>query len=364
MFGVWQKAVTQVIVAHPFFIELLYSVKYKEDHCHQTAATDGRTVYANPEFIKSLALSDQVFVLLHEFLHIILLHPYRRNGRHHQKWGYACDYATNLLLKNMGVTASAALADILLDTQYEGMSAENIYSRIPDPPPEYSSDLIILSQSDKEREKEFNHMKEVVSRVVQQGKALGVIPSALEHILSSGLASPEENWQEHLSRFLQATATGGMSWERVNKRVLQTHKVFAPDNQSRALGKIALFLDASGSCFTTAQQNYFCSHVNAILEDCRPSEVRVYHFDTAIRSVEVFSQGEIDVQLRASGGGGTDFRHIFEEAGADGFVPEAAIVLTDLEGPTGDPPDYPVIWAITTDEVAPFGESVYLRNNL
>jgi predicted metal-dependent peptidase len=59
------------------------------------------------------------------------------------------------------------------------------------------------------------------------------------------------------------------------------------------------------------------------------------------------------------GGGGTEFAPIFEYIDQNGLNPHALVVLTDMYGPVPDRgPNYPVIWACTSSQVAPFGETI------
>ena len=60
--------------------------------------------------------------------------------------------------------------------------------------------------------------------------------------------------------------------------------------------------------------------------------------------------------LLVDGGGGTDFAPLLEAAAAR--RPDAVVVLTDLDGPAGDAPPWPVIWALLPGHPvrqAPFG---------
>ena len=69
-----------------------------------------------------------------------------------------------------------------------------------------------------------------------------------------------------------------------------------------------------------------------------------------------FSQGEGVSQ----GGGGTDFCPALDAIDKDGNA-VCIVCITDLDGTLPDtPPAMPVIWLCTTDNVAPFGETVPL----
>ena len=80
----------------------------------------------NAAFLASLTTAEQVGVLAHEVLHPALLHPYRRGSRDLRAWNEACDFAINAQLVAAGFTLPA---NVLLDPQFDGLSAEQIYAK-------------------------------------------------------------------------------------------------------------------------------------------------------------------------------------------------------------------------------------------
>ena len=64
-----------------------------------TAATDGRRLYYNREFIKSLTKNELVFLVGHEILHCVYDHMGRRGNRRPEIWNMAIDYIVNYTLK-------------------------------------------------------------------------------------------------------------------------------------------------------------------------------------------------------------------------------------------------------------------------
>ena len=68
-----------------------------------TMATDGYYIYVNPAFCATLTPKEIVFVFAHEVMHCILGHIDRRQDRQHALWNEAIDYATNLMLVQLGM---------------------------------------------------------------------------------------------------------------------------------------------------------------------------------------------------------------------------------------------------------------------
>jgi len=86
------------------------------------------TVFANPA--AGLQADEWRFVIGHEVLHAALRHDVRRNGRDALLWNYACDFAINLWLLDMGIGRVPVHHGLLLDETLRGLSAETIYDRI------------------------------------------------------------------------------------------------------------------------------------------------------------------------------------------------------------------------------------------
>ncbi|MGA3347067.1 MAG: hypothetical protein ABSC76_19640, partial [Terracidiphilus sp.] len=120
-----QKARTTLLLDHPFFGSLLFRLKGRERRSIPTMATDGVSLYYNPEFIDSLNSATLAGVLAHEVMHPALQHHLRRSGRDPRRWNEACDYAINPLLLDAGLSLPGG---VLVNHRFRGMSAEQIYN--------------------------------------------------------------------------------------------------------------------------------------------------------------------------------------------------------------------------------------------
>src|SRR5580693_4258072 len=120
-----QKARTALVLDHPFFGSLLFRLKGRECRSIQTMATDGVSLFYNPDFVETLNAATLAGTLAHEVMHPALHHHVRRSGRDPKRWNVACDFAINPLL----VDAGLSLPDgVLLDDRFRAMSAEQIYN--------------------------------------------------------------------------------------------------------------------------------------------------------------------------------------------------------------------------------------------
>src|SRR5665213_1774804 len=122
-----QKARTALLLDHPFFGSLLFRLKGRESRSIKTMATDGISLFYNPDFVDTLNASTLCGVLAHEVLHPGLQHHVRRSGRDPRRWNEACDYAINPLLLDAGLHLPEG---VLVDDRFREMSAEQIYNQL------------------------------------------------------------------------------------------------------------------------------------------------------------------------------------------------------------------------------------------
>jgi hypothetical protein len=124
------KARTQLVLDQPFFGSLALRLVLVEDEKAATAYTNGVVLGYNRAFIKDLSIEETKWLVAHEVMHLACLHHTRRANRKPYRWNVAADYAINGVLAEAGFKTPAGC---LLDSRYEGKSAEAIYAVLPDP---------------------------------------------------------------------------------------------------------------------------------------------------------------------------------------------------------------------------------------
>src|ERR1700739_95864 len=122
-----QKARTTLLLDHPFFGTLLFRLGGRSSSSIATMATDGVSLFYNPQFVDTLNAAELAGVLAHEVMHPALQHHTRRGDREPARWNMACDFAINPMLLDAGLTLPK---DVLIDDRFRGMSAERIYNLI------------------------------------------------------------------------------------------------------------------------------------------------------------------------------------------------------------------------------------------
>ena len=384
-----QKARTALLLDHPFFGSLLFRLKEKESRSIATMATDGVSLFYNPEFVATLNTATLAGVLAHEVMHPALHHHVRRSGRNPSRWNEACDYAINPLLLDDGLSLPEG---VLVDPRYRGMSAEQIYNlldagteeaasesdgekrkteaadgdlsgsadqtdetsapisdggvgQVLDAPPSRED-----SSSPEEQAREWSI---AVGQATTLATQAGKVPSGIARTLE-GAAKSSVDWREMLRRLWSETMPADYSWMRPNRRHIWAG-LYLPGVTREGVGEIAIAIDCSGSV-NPRQLSLFEAEVRSILEGQRPERIHVLYFDSVVQKVDIYGAGE-RVDLTPLGGGGTDFEPCFDWLDEHGIVPQTLVFLTDLYGTfPASAPSYPVLWASTGSHHAPFGQ--------
>ena len=114
----------RMLVKYPFFGSIVANVDYKEEKGISTAATDGFTIFYNPDFLESLSKDEQTFIFAHEVCHIAFNHILRSEGKNEKIWNMATDAVINQLLKRDNLPLAEGGVDIAEAINY---NAEQLY---------------------------------------------------------------------------------------------------------------------------------------------------------------------------------------------------------------------------------------------
>ena len=389
-----QKARTALVLDHPLFGSLLFRLKDCERRSIQTMATDGLSLYYNPDFVETLNAATLAGTLAHEVMHPALHHHVRRSGRDLKRWNIACDFAINPLLVDAGLNLPEG---VLLDNRFRGMSAEQIYNLLEseasqdsgseDEEGELGADKSNAEQSPageanepsapttvggigqvldapvpgKETQTIEEQAREwdiAVNQATTIAKHVGKVPAGLNRTLE-GAAEAAVDWRGLLRRYWSETTPADYCWMRPNRRHFWTG-LYLPGVVREGVGEVAIAVDCSGSV-SARQLRLFEAEVRSILEGQRPERVYVLYFDAVVQKVEIYEAGQ-RIDLNPVGGGGTEFGPCFEWLEERGIRPQSLIFLTDLYGSfPPSAPSYPVLWASTGSQKAPFGEVIPMQ---
>jgi len=384
------KARSVLVLNYPFFGALALRMRMQE--CNvivcgnvaqplDTMATDGKNVLYNPEFVNTITLDNVVAVLAHEALHCAFSHHTRRGDRDAVKWNIAGDYVINLVISK---EPKLHLPEgILLDNQYDNMSTEEVYSKLPNQKKGEGNgkgngqgqgnpfgiggvvdakgqDGKTASAADKSiQEQEW---KIATVQAAQVAKSMGKLPAGIDRLIEE-ILNPKIDWRDVFKEFILSTARNDYSWFPPNRRYIHQN-LYLPSLRSNEIGDIVIAVDTSCS-IGNDELAQFQGELNGILEDF-DATVYVVYCDSAIAGVETFTKAEYPVQMHARGGGGTDFRPPFTWVEEQGITPTVFIYLTDMCCSSfPEEPGYPCMWCKIghwSGDEAPFGVTLEIND--
>lgn len=368
------KARAALILDNPFFGSLALRLRLLENRSIPTLAVDGKHVFYNPDFIMGLSLTLTKSAMAHEVMHCVWSHIGRRQGRDPRKWNFAGDYVINDMLKNLKDKKGNHMFEIgqdwLWSAQFSGpdWSADKVYNHLPDNPGGGAGngqkggalcDIMDGPPGEpkdaSERAAREREWKVATIQAANAAKAVGALPGDLERFLDD-LMKPQVNWVEKLRNFVNQVTRNDYNWMRPNKRFAPD--LYMPSLHNETMGDIAVIIDDSGS-INQATLNVFASEIVAIMQDVRPNKTHLIYCDAAVGGYYAHDPDD-KPEFKVHGGGGTNFAPPFEYMEEHEIEPMCAIYLTDLMGPHGPEPGYPVLWVCINDAVAPWGETVHI----
>tara|TARA_R110000822_G_scaffold6164_4_gene25852 strand:- start:22 stop:1122 length:1101 start_codon:yes stop_codon:yes gene_type:complete len=358
------KAKTSLILEHPFIGTIALNMPTVLDASIRTAATNGKVIKYNPEFVEGLTDEQVKFLVAHECMHPMLEHNFRRNNRHAKKWNQAADYVVNKLLVDEGI-GKFIDGGCLNDTLYNAGkgTSDGIYNLLPEPEDGdgdmggTGQDVEDADGSPAEKEQEAAEWKVKVAQAAQAAKMMGKMSANMQRLVDEVL-QPKVDWRDVLRRFTEKCRTDTRSWSRPNRRFL-AQGMYLPSVSGEALGEVVVAVDCSGS-ISQRQISEFAAEIKALKEDNNPTTVHVVYFDSEVSHYESYGRDD-DLDIKPHGGGGTAFSPVFKYIALRDIEPVACVFLTDLCcDDFGPAPDYPVLWVSTDAGKAPFGEVVVM----
>ena len=405
---------TRLILEKPFLGSLVMHLPLKaaDPKWCKTTGTDARNFYFNPDYIARLTLEQTQFVLAHEAMHCALSHFARRNHRQKHRWDVACDYAVNMILDEERMQPPD---NALMSAGYRGLTAEEIYPLLHEDPPEETQDTHLFdnsssdsgdqgepqdqdagrdenqesqdeqsgdsepddppeeSQGEAEETREAGNAppqppadpdkldeqwKSRLAAAAQAARQAGKLSQSLMRFVDNLLA-PQLPWRALLARYMMNVARDDYSFQRTSRR---EGEALMPRLASQGVN-VAVALDTSGSV-TREELQEFLSEIDALKAQVRAA-VTLHACDDKLDPAGPwrFAMWEaVNLPEQVSGGGGTDFRPVFEWLERDRLNPDLLVYFTDAEGkfPESEP-EYPVVWLVKGKAQTPFGIRVQLN---
>ncbi|MEM3452516.1 MAG: VWA-like domain-containing protein [Candidatus Hadarchaeum sp.] len=217
-----------------------------------------------------------------------------------------------------------------------------------------------LNRKGKRSEELEREWKGRIVRAAQIAKSQGNLPCGLLRFIED-LLYPKLGWRQLLWQYTMKARGPKQDWRRPNKKWIQ-YGIYYPRKRERRL-EIAAAVDTSGS-ISDEELKEFLGELRGIISTFKSFRVRMLacdagvHTDIVASSFEDFDSFRVNVK----GGGGTDFRPVFEAIKGDRV--QALIYLTDAYGDyPEEAPAYDVVWVVSKNgdpQRPPFGRVIQI----
>jgi predicted metal-dependent peptidase len=392
------KAKARLMLEHPYFGTVASSLKLEQNNDILTFSSNGSVLRYNSEYLDRLTVDEVEFVMANGAMHAVLQHQDRVNERTKWLWQTATDYVVNAMLVKNGMQLPRYA---YYEEKFEGMYAEEIYNLLraemmdnSDHSMEQETEQITDSDDvgvdnihmqkehtpdtnatqtevendaqDKEEEQTSTpdaeelseEMKERLEQIFQKLKRQGNLPKDM-HLVVPEYFSHKVDWREFLYGYIASHAKTTYRFNPPNMKYLY-RGIYLPSLSSDLL-RVIVAVDTSGSV-DEALLGTFLGEVSSMMQQYPNYEIDLITADAKIQSHQTFLPGEI-LDYEVSGGGGTDFRPVFEYIDKQIDYPTLLLYFTDGQGTfPQEEPNYDVLWIMPEMLDVPFGEVVVLGN--
>lgn len=387
------KAKTRLVIKHPFFSIIALALVFRnaiEDGMPSvdTMATDGKHVWWDENFVAKWSVLQICGVICHEVLHCVFLHCIRRGNRDPLLWNIACDYAINHIVLDAGLPLppdalyEEKYKDWLVDAIYDdllknqppvtkvwvlgksggdqpGQGKKPMWGVVMDPKNDDGTDM-----SEAEASEFAEDLKVRVLQAAEAAKAIGDLPVALEGLIKA-IRKPSVNWKEYIQSWVSGKTPDDYTWQKPNRKMLGLYDMIMPSIKLNGAGVGVLSIDTSGSV-SEAELQLYISEIVGIIEICNPDKLFIIQHDAKVNRIDEYESGDTFDGLKITHRGGTRITPTFKAVEKIDDKIDWMICFTDM-GINDFPnvsaaPDYPVLWAATGADIAPFGTYLPLRD--
>lgn len=378
------KAKSQLNVKYPYFGMLASRLKHEESEKVNAYASNGARFLYNDEFIQKCSIEELMFTLTNAVMHHVLAHQQRRLGRKGHLWQLATDFAINNILKQNGMIIPKGAN---FNEEFAKMYAEEIYEALKE---EYYGDMadaydeddfgsdtppnIKLNPEEAASDEEYNafaNLEQIDDELDPQNESNWQYADSVAREVANRKSAMPSGF-ERLAKKMKAS---GVDWrfELYNaiNRHMRNNYAFMPPNKKHIYRGIALpslasdtlslcvAIDTSGS-IDESLLGAFMEEFKAIMTNFPAVKIELIIADAKVHCHYTFQGGEkLDFPIK--GGGGTDYRPVFEYIDANLPMNTMLLYFTDGDGWFPKiPPSYEVLWALSRQAKVPFGRGLVL----
>lgn len=349
----------------------------------ETGATNGQKIILNQEYMDGMSRPEQNFQVCRMIMAVARRQHLMRQGRDQNRWNIACEQVIlnelsqyqDFLTQNKAVAPFKIPESLYIHKDFAGMSEAEVYNLLEEQKnnPANSKgkgnskgnsgggggqcgkvcdgkNAGSPSKAQAESAKISRVLRSAEAQAAMSGKNDTFWGKMADDALPHG-PDPEAL----LHRFVTNSLPTARTWKRPDPRILAMGQYY-PGEIKHNLGELVVFLDCSGSMDRETVEECLSWTKNAV-QSCKPEKIHIVYFTAEIAHVDVFRWNERFTIPDQLPNGGTDFAKAMKYL--DNVRPKAAIWLTDGYDTFPEPPaGIPVLWLMTTDVVAPYGQNV------
>lgn len=349
----------------PFYGDIIMKIPIVEDNSIPTAATNGKVIIYNSEYMNSISPAQRRFIIMHEVFHILLFHWKRNKHRIPIFWNVACDYVVNQMLtglsgkfKENGIEIEkpedvccaqycifSAAEDVyykVLEDNKDNDSKDKIYvrkvySNLKNGQKElldkskFPKDLTVKlarNLSEEEQAKLELEVKNLVKDAATKNRSKygsGEVPREILKFVESKMLP----WNKYLSQFLTQVDGDEASYMTPERKYMHMDLIIPGLEKHREeLCEVWAFVDSSGSVNQEELDQYLTQLYRISKQfGC---EMNVAYWDTKVTDVyrRIKRPKEL-LNCMPCHSGGTDINCIYEYLEENKIKPYVMLILTD-----------------------------------
>jgi predicted metal-dependent peptidase len=363
------QAKTKLMLENPYFGSLISSVELRVNDKIVNTRNLGDVFEYNDEYLEVLSVNEVSTLLANAAMHQALFHTERGKDKVSSVWYLASDYAINDLLVDNGFML-APMANYA--SRFEMLYAEEIYTILlseldlqdNDEPLDEEEQQVEQMEEQDISEDAFEELlaQEEYELLVKQLNAKlekhGDLPKGIERFVESGVEA-QISWRDELYRYVNSHAKSDYRMFPSSKKHLY-RGIALPSIYGEEL-KIVVAIDTSAS-IDDELLKIFLAELYEIMQVFTHYVIELIECDASIQNIQRLTPME-SLEPRLKGGGGTDFRPVFEYVENMNEDFKFLIYFTDGKGTF--PKHEPIIdtlWVMSESCDVKFGEVLELNS--
>lgn len=357
------QAKTKLMLENPYFGTLITSLELRTNENIASIHNRGDVMEYNDEYLEVLSVNEVSTLLANAAMHQALFHSERGKGKVSSVWNLASDYAINDLLVENGFMLPP-MANYA--SRFETLYAEQIYAILlgeldlqeNDEPQEENQQTEQLSEEEIPEEllaqEEYELLLEQLNIKLEKQ---GDLPKGIERFVAL-ISESKIAWRDELYRYVNAHAKSDYRMFPPSKKHLY-RGIALPSIFGEEL-KIVVAIDTSASIDDDLLK-LFLAELYEIMQVFTHYVIELIECDAAIQNIQRLTPME-PLEPTLKGGGGTDFRPVFDYVENMNEDFKFLIYFTDGKGsfPKYEPL-IDVLWVMREVCDVPFGEVMELK---